>query len=123
MQLEPGLILSQRQDQQSHTGIEMAAPSTLAQILLYFAAGTSALTALGHTKMGYDLVFPSLKKCGPKDNGALAAKIGWMEVNQGFVIMCKLCSDGFATRTPSKLCLVILSCHGNEPERRSMTEA
>lgn len=66
----------------------MAAPSTLAQILLYFAAGTSALTILGHTKMGHDLVFPSLKKAGPKDPGAFAAKIGWMEVNQSFAIIC-----------------------------------
>lgn len=63
-------------------------PSTLAQILLYLAAAASSTTALGHTKMGYDVVFPALKKLGVKDKGAASARIGWMEVNQGFVIMC-----------------------------------
>jgi hypothetical protein len=76
----------------------MPAPSTLSQILLLFAGTTSALTVLGHTKMGYDLVFPSLKKCGPKDKGALSAKIGWLEVNTGFVIICTLIFSSFVFR-------------------------
>ena len=76
-------------------------PTQLSQLLLYINAGLSALTVLGHTKMGYDVVFPSLQrgssggakgkgKEGILDNGAKAARIGWLEVNQGFVVMCML---------------------------------
>ncbi len=81
----------------------MAPPSSLAQILLYFAAATSAICVPAHTKMGTDLVFPSLATAGARDKvargkgakdgkvgadkGLLAAKIGWIEVNTGFVIM------------------------------------
>ncbi|KAJ5050363.1 uncharacterized protein L3040_002246 [Drepanopeziza brunnea f. sp. 'multigermtubi'] len=62
-------------------------PSILAKALLYLAAAASSGTALGHTKMGYDVVFPAMKKLGVKDKGAISAKIGWMEVNQGFVLL------------------------------------
>ena len=62
--------------------------SSLARTLLYVAAAASSTTALGHTKMGYDLVFPALKKLGIQDKGAISARIGWLEVNQGFVILC-----------------------------------
>ncbi|KAH6718141.1 hypothetical protein DL95DRAFT_385933 [Leptodontidium sp. 2 PMI_412] len=65
--------------------------STLAKTLLYLAAAASSTTALGHTKMGYDVVFPALKKLGVKDHGAISARIGWMEVNQGFVILSIFC--------------------------------
>lgn len=65
-------------------------PSSLSSGLLYTAAAVSALTVLGHTKMGYDEVFPSLKNLAAAgDIGAGAAKIGWMEVNQGFFVMGK----------------------------------
>lgn len=64
-------------------------PSSLSSNLLYTAAGISALTVLGHTKMGYDVVFPSLKNLAAGDIGAGSAKIGWMEVNQGFIVMGK----------------------------------
>ncbi len=63
-------------------------PSTLAKYILYLVAASSGTCALGHTKMGYDVVFPALKKLGVKDVGAISARIGWMEVNQGFVILC-----------------------------------
>ncbi|KZP27899.1 hypothetical protein FIBSPDRAFT_283764 [Athelia psychrophila] len=68
-------------------------PSSLSSGLLYTAAAVSALTVLGHTKMGYDEVFPSLKNLAAAgDIGAGAAKIGWMEVNQGFFVMAVLCA-------------------------------
>jgi hypothetical protein len=47
----------------------------------------------GHTRMGYEVVFPSLQRiavtaAGKKhDDGAVAAKIGWLEGNQVFGIM------------------------------------
>ncbi|PBP28139.1 hypothetical protein BUE80_DR000893 [Diplocarpon rosae] len=62
-------------------------PSMLASTLLYLAAATSTATAVGHTKMGYDLVFPALRRLGLKDRGAISARIGWLEVNQGFVLL------------------------------------
>ncbi|CAL3967324.1 unnamed protein product [Diplocarpon coronariae] len=62
-------------------------PSTLSAALLYLAAAASAATAAGHTKMGHDLVFPALKKLGVKDRGAISARIGWLEVNQGFILL------------------------------------
>ncbi|KAI6709407.1 hypothetical protein JHW43_008083 [Diplocarpon mali] len=62
-------------------------PSTLSTALLYLAAAASAATAAGHTKMGHDLVFPALKKLGVKDRGAISARIGWLEVNQGFILL------------------------------------
>ncbi|CZT00045.1 hypothetical protein WAI453_003368 [Rhynchosporium graminicola] len=74
--------------------------STLSKTLLYLAAFASSTTALGHTKMGYDLVFPALKELGAgadgKGNGedknaAISARIGWLEVNQGFVIFSIFC--------------------------------
>ncbi|KAH7417885.1 hypothetical protein BKA64DRAFT_653070 [Cadophora sp. MPI-SDFR-AT-0126] len=65
--------------------------SSLARTLLYIAAAASSTTALGHTKMGYDLVFPALKKLGVQDKGAISARIGWLEVNQGFVIFSIFC--------------------------------
>lgn len=38
--------------------------------------------------MGFDTVLPSIRKANPTDPGLVAAKIGWMELNQGFVLMC-----------------------------------
>lgn len=64
-------------------------PSSLATALLYLASGLSFGTALGHTKMGYDLVFPALQRLGGRDKGAISARIGWLEVNQGFIILGK----------------------------------
>ncbi|KAH8651528.1 hypothetical protein BGZ60DRAFT_187384 [Tricladium varicosporioides] len=61
--------------------------SQLSSSLLYTAAGLSALTVAAHTQMGLDLVLPSLKKTNPTDPGLRAAKIGWMELNQGYVLM------------------------------------
>jgi hypothetical protein len=69
------------------------APSQLSQYLLYTAASISAASVAGHTQMGYEVVFPSLKRitvtaAGKKhDDGAVAAKIGWLEGNQVFGIM------------------------------------
>jgi hypothetical protein len=37
--------------------------------------------------MGFEVVFPSLRKAGEKDKGAISAKIGWLEGNQVFAIM------------------------------------
>jgi hypothetical protein len=69
------------------------APSQLSQYLLYTAASISAASVAGHTRMGYEVVFPSLERItvtaeGMKhDDGAVAAKIGWLEGNQVFGIM------------------------------------
>jgi len=38
---------------------------------------------LGHTKMGYDLIFPNTAE----NAGGAAARIGWWEVNESFVTM------------------------------------
>ena len=64
-------------------------PSQLSQYALYAAAAISAVSVVGHTQMGFELVFPSLRtvKAGPRDHGAVAAKIGWLEGNQVFAIM------------------------------------
>jgi hypothetical protein len=62
--------------------------SSLSSTLLYTASLLSALTVAGHSKMGFDTVFPSLTKVpagGLRDLGAGSARIGWWEVNQGFV--------------------------------------
>ncbi|KAL7936520.1 hypothetical protein V8C35DRAFT_295731 [Trichoderma chlorosporum] len=64
----------------------MAASST-SSFLLYAAAGFSAVTVAAHTQMGFDVVLPSIKKADPKDPGLVAAKLGWMELNGGFVLM------------------------------------
>ncbi|KAL6699726.1 hypothetical protein J3F84DRAFT_361578 [Trichoderma pleuroticola] len=65
----------------------MAAPSSSSSLLLYAAAALSAVSVAGHMQMGLDLVFPSLRKTNPTDPGLVAAKIGWMELNQGFIWM------------------------------------
>ncbi|KAE8451719.1 hypothetical protein EG329_003176 [Mollisiaceae sp. DMI_Dod_QoI] len=67
-------------------------PSTLSTTLLYTASFMASTTVAGHTKMGYDLVFPALKKIPASEQpGAKAAKIGWMECNQGFMFMALFC--------------------------------
>lgn len=63
-------------------------PSQLAQYALYSAAAISVASVVGHTQMGFEVVFPSLRKAGEKDKGATSAKIGWLEGNQVFAIMC-----------------------------------
>src|SRR5205807_2514682 len=47
-------------------------PSQLSQYALYAAAALSALSVIGHTQMGFELVYPSLRtvKAGSKDRGA-----------------------------------------------------
>jgi hypothetical protein len=65
-------------------------PSLLAQYALYAASAISAASIAGHTQMGYEVVLPSLKRlvAGKKeDDGTVAAKIGWWEVNQVFGVM------------------------------------
>jgi hypothetical protein len=62
-------------------------PFQLAQYALYSAAAISAVSVVGHTQMGFELVFPSLRKAGEKDKGAASAKIGWLEGNQVFSVM------------------------------------
>jgi len=65
-------------------------PSQLAQYALYAASAISAGSIAGHTQMGYEVVLPSLRRLitGKKDDdGTIAAKIGWWEVNQGFGVM------------------------------------
>lgn len=69
--------------------------SSLSTTLLYTASIVSAVTVLAHTKMGVDTVFPSLTKVptgGLRDVGAGAARIGWLEVNQGFITQAILCA-------------------------------
>ncbi len=68
--------------------IPKMAVSSTSSLLLYAAAGFSAFTVAAHTKMGFDTVLPSIRKFNPTDPGLVAAKIGWMELNQGFVLMC-----------------------------------
>ncbi|QYT05453.1 hypothetical protein H0G86_012346 [Trichoderma simmonsii] len=63
------------------------AVSSTSSLLLYAAAGFSAFTVAAHTQMGFDTVLPSIRKFNPADPGLVAAKIGWMELNQGFVLM------------------------------------
>ncbi|KAH6663066.1 hypothetical protein B0J14DRAFT_570596 [Halenospora varia] len=74
--------------------------SQLSSSLLYTAAGLSALTVAAHTQMGLDLVLPSLKKTNPTDPGLKAAKIGWMELNQGYVLMSAPSPTPFSPYTP-----------------------
>jgi hypothetical protein len=59
--------------------------STLTTTLFYTAALLSAATVPGHTKFGYDFVFPALTKVSPKP--VAAAKIAFMECNQAWVFM------------------------------------
>lgn len=68
--------------------IHKMAVSSTSSLLLYAAAGFSAFTVAAHTQMGFDTVLPSIRKANPSDPGLVAAKIGWMELNQGFVLMC-----------------------------------
>jgi hypothetical protein len=67
--------------------IRTVKPSQLAQYALYSAAAISVASVVGHTHKGFEMVFPSLRKAGEKDKGALSAKIGWLEGNQVFAIM------------------------------------
>jgi hypothetical protein len=69
-------------------------PSQLTQYALYAASAITAGSVAGHTQMGFEVVFPSLRRIplAPKaekkhDGGAVAAKIGWLEGNQGFAIL------------------------------------
>ncbi|CZR64778.1 uncharacterized protein PAC_14677 [Phialocephala subalpina] len=86
--------------------------STLSTTLLYTAGFLASATVAGHTKMGFDLVFPALKKA-PDSPGTRAAKIGWMECNQGFVFMTLFCikwaNTGGLTDTYDKAFLGIYS--------------
>ncbi|KAL7914002.1 hypothetical protein GGI35DRAFT_439200 [Trichoderma velutinum] len=61
------------------------AVSSTSSLLLYAAAGLSAVTVAAHTQMGLDLVLPSIRKANPTDPGLVVAKLGWMELNQGFI--------------------------------------
>jgi len=54
---------------------------TLSSTLLYIAAGLNGVLVIGHTNMGYKIVFPSTNK----DAGGEAARIGWWEVNESFI--------------------------------------
>ncbi|KUJ16531.1 uncharacterized protein LY89DRAFT_685477 [Mollisia scopiformis] len=65
-------------------------PSTASKFFFFYAAITAAGTVLGHTQMGYNLVFPALKKA-PNSPGVKAARIGWMECNQGFAFIALFC--------------------------------
>ncbi|TVY78572.1 hypothetical protein LSUE1_G009568 [Lachnellula suecica] len=62
-------------------------PKPFSSNLLYIAAGLNTALVLGHTKMGYEIVFPSTTK----DAGGEAASIGWWEVNESFVFMGIFC--------------------------------
>ncbi|KAL2066147.1 hypothetical protein VTL71DRAFT_2218 [Oculimacula yallundae] len=86
-------------------------PSTLSKVLLYTASLANLGSVIGHTAMGYEIVFPALNKLlgvngkgvdgkgvnvngkeAKKDrDGAVSARIGWMEVNSGFVILSIFC--------------------------------
>jgi hypothetical protein len=58
---------------------------TLSSSLLHLAAGLNGALVLGHSKMGYDVVFANTAK----NAGGAAARIGWWEVNECFVTMGK----------------------------------
>jgi len=67
--------------------------SQLSQYVLYAAAAISTASVAGYTQMGYEVVFPSLRRITvtatgkTHDDGAEAAKIGWLERNQVFAVM------------------------------------
>lgn len=65
-------------------------PSNNAKYALYAASFLSAVSVAGHTQMGFDVVFPSLKsKVDANDRGAVSAKIGWLEGNMIYTILGK----------------------------------
>lgn len=73
-------------------------PSKLAQLGFYTASFLNAVSVAGHTQVGFDVVFPSLRdKLILNEDGAIFAKIGWLEGNIVFGILGEL-SYGFLNR-------------------------
>ncbi|MCJ1483541.1 hypothetical protein MMC06_003709 [Schaereria dolodes] len=65
--------------------------SKLSCILLRTAAAVNFLSIVGHTKMGFDDLFPALKPLGQNNRQAGIFKIGWLEVNTVMLLMGILC--------------------------------
>jgi hypothetical protein len=66
-------------------------PSKFARYALYAASFLSAISVAGHTQMGFDVVFPSLRsQLALNDHGVVSAKIGWLEGNMVYGILGEL---------------------------------
>ncbi|MCJ1254905.1 hypothetical protein MMC24_002721 [Lignoscripta atroalba] len=66
-------------------------PSQVSSALLRAAVALNVISFVGHTKLGFDELFPALKPLGPNNKNSFALKMGWLEVNFTFLTMAILC--------------------------------
>ena len=79
--------------------LQLLVCSKLSLIITTFASVISADSIARHTQIGYEVVLPSFKRliAGKKDDdGTIAAKIGWWEVNQVWGVMSEFRFRSFA---------------------------